>query len=66
MKSGHFIITYLAPIEKFEKFKFWSPIFGPRSCQKVLDLRYVEFWVKTNLGCEFKKNRYLGSRLGFM
>ena len=46
MKTGHFIITYLAPIKKLEKFQFWKildlqgPIFGPRSGRGTLDLRY--------------------------
>ena len=72
MKSGDFIITYLAPIKKFQKFQVWKfldllgPIFGPKPTQGSLSLRYVKFWVKTKLGCKFKKNRYLGSQLGFM
>ena len=43
-KSGHFFITYLAPIKKLKKFQFWKfldlqgPIFGPRSGRPGLDL----------------------------
>ena len=62
-KSSHFDRTRG---DKKQIFPTQGPIFGLRSCQKVLDLRYIKFWVKTKLGCEFKKNRYLGSRIGFM